>query len=479
MLTTEALNAAMPLATVVDGRSLLILPKAGTVLDQLVRATRSAPDLMALTTPGNYEPRIEDIVYLANETVGEEDSPHDKAMDEVVETVAGFVQQHLAYAKNVVRPAVMEIGEKVTEILRTSKPAGLRDFEVRIHNPAGPLMLDAFASKLKGYDEVTFATPKMKLNLPNKSYSELLEMVKTGSGSIDDAVGAWLAGKGESWLPGIWSLVFQLDPNRNNVELSFSDICESKETGLESALAIFLLATNLFDNPPENMAEGISLGDYNRTMSEFRDQAGFRVARGVGEVQSEITNQRLVRSVVGGVTEVNAVVYSKWIADGGNNDILLGNALSATPLTTVAMINERAADLASAWRQHVGTQTRLEASNEFVRMKEAFTDVFARWLENEPIDENNSAQDKQNYFTLFTAELNRVAPLEAKNVYHVALRLVCRSRYFRTEAEFILSTIEEAMQENPALDVREAAAIAAVQYVARWFASQLTVTAGS
>ena len=55
----------------------------------------------------------------------------------------------------------------------------------------------------------------------------------------------------------------------------------------------------------------------------------------------------------------------------------------------------------------------------------------------------------------------------------LALRLICRSRFWNSDAEQILEGIARAKKSHPSIDTREAANISVRQYVARWIATMI------
>jgi hypothetical protein len=56
----------------------------------------------------------------------------------------------------------------------------------------------------------------------------------------------------------------------------------------------------------------------------------------------------------------------------------------------------------------------------------------------------------------------------------LALHIICQCRFYYTEAEFILSEIEEIGKQNPGIDVREAALIATINYLVDYLCDQIT-----
>ena len=73
--------------------------------------------------------------------------------------------------------------------------------------------------------------------------------------------------------------------------------------------------------------------------------------------------------------------------------------------------------------------------------------------------------------------LEEVRENELDDLYSLALRLVCEARFSHTDARTILAGIERVKRENPSVDVREAAAISVIEYVATWASKQFRVVA--
>ena len=92
-------------------------------------------------------------------------------------------------------------------------------------------------------------------------------------------------------------------------------------------------------------------------------------------------------------------------------------------------------------------------------------------------EEETFAQTTPNYIAAvnanFESELANIRSGDLDNIYMLAMKLVCRSRFYYTDAEIILCDIEEARRVNPNIDVREAALIATANYVFDFIADQM------
>lgn len=481
MLSNEALNSALPLTSVLDAAGFKLTPIPGTPLERLVQATRSddnfniATDVAGVT---EYQPSLSDIEYIAN---CKDDvlqvSPHDTVMDDVTEIGIAAVREHMVFARTVVAPAVQNLVENVAETLNAITPSSLLGMEVVVWEPAAPLQNNALENMVRRFENTPFDSPSMAMRCPSITVAEMIELMKTGSNSMDKDIEAWAASKGESFFINIWENVFQIKQAELNerVPVTFRDFTENRESGPDNALAIFLLSRRLLDDPlPETTMD---MKMYSNMMADYRNQAGARVCRALDELENIGKSQLLVRSVNGPVTTVYSFVYRKWIEAGGSNEILFGNLLESPFSSTVEMLNAKAESLKAKWARHAALTATVEANRKFVRTKEALLDHFIKQMRE--VDEGGieagSLGNREIVIRKFRELLDDVTDDELKDLWTVSLKLVCRSRFARTDAERILAGIEQVKRDHPELDVREAAAMSVLKYVAYWLTAQYKV----
>lgn len=469
MLSEEALNAALPLADILDARRIVISPMPGSPLEKLVSAVRATPQMMVGTD--DLQPSISDMAYIASvKGPGGEPSPHDIVMEDVVTVIAPAVMEHVAYARNVVKPAIQDLLDYTARHLAGRTNSHLAKFEVVQFTPIEPLAVANMANMLKPYMELPFSAPSMTLNLPGKTPAEILELMKTGVGSIDEAVGVWVAKKGEAFLTYVWDNVFRILPSDAG-SVSFAMYTEDRLTGPDNAMAIFLLASKLHDNPPEGTQH--SLVKYNELVADFRNAAGQRLCRALKEAQDVVGHDILVRMVNGSVTTVNAEVYKKFIEAGGTNEMLFGNSLQTSPVFTGIAVREQATQLLAAWSHYEIAAKADEASKVFTITREALLAAFEHQVGQLEDTDPSLATGKPAVLGKFKELLRDVGPLELQNLYAVALRLVCKSRFAHTDAFDLLTMMEEASLANPNIAPREAANAAVQQYVNRYLIAQM------
>lgn len=475
MLTREALNSGIPLTEVLDGKGLRLMAIPGTPLAELVKATRSNSNF-TIQENGSFTPDIGGIEYMANcrdEMIG--GSSHDFTMDGITEVAIKAVREHIYFAKNIVAGAVQDLVEATNRTLSETTPSSLLGMEVVVWSPPAPMVHSLFTNMVRKFEEVPFESPSLSMKLPDLAVSEILELLQTGSGSFDATVAEWASSKGESFFINIWEKIFQI----KQVELhdtkivNFRDYTEDKLEGWDAALAIFLIARKLTDNPLKGTE--MPLPAFNRLIVDYRNQAGARLCRALDDLNFAAKNKILIRSTTATVTVVNADVYREWIENGGDNEILFGNLLRAPLATTVATINEKADQLKAAWKQHAIMIATIENNKRFARTK----DILDRHFQKQLADTENAditVANRMNILSTFREQLEMVRSDELDDLWSLCLRLVCRSRFPTTSAERILEGIERIHKQNPELDVREAAAASVIEYIAYWVSTQFKIT---
>jgi len=469
MLTREAVESAYALTEKLDASGVVLRPVDNTPLAALVNASRQPGEMLISNEPG-YVPDITAIEYMANCPMPEINaSMHDMCTDEIVPVVINAVREHLVFARTVVAPDVQSLADSVRQSLADQSVSSLLGMEVIIEEMPALVSNPLLATAVRPYAETPFDHPRLGFKCPDQTAAELREIMSAGSGRLDKDVDEWLAVKGEGWLLNLWRLAFQNGVNGEEVgTITFSDLMKD----LDSTIAIFLLARKLYSAAP---LEGTEMGlkAYEALMVEFRNQSARTLAVALELYETDVKNGALVRSNTERTITVNSEVYRQWIEAGGTNEVLYGNLLSKPVLGSVASINENAGRLLKAWNEHSTYVASAEANRKFERVKQFLSLHFHKQLQ-EDTDTTNIG-NAAIVFSTFVELLSGVRSQEIECIDSLCLRLVCAARYPHTAAFAILDGVNAAMVANPKLDIREAAAISAARYAAKWVAEQFKV----
>lgn len=478
MLTVDSLNVAIPLTSILDSNNLQMVAIPNSPLDLLVSATRSDSSFYKSINGNEVEIDTSGIVYIANAKDPVLNvSKHDVVMDDLVETISTAVKGHILFAKTVVAPAIEELATATITSLSERTPSSLLGMEVIVWTPPAPLLVPSFEDVVRKFEETPYDNPALKVKLPNVTFNELLDLMLSGSSNLDSAIKEWVAVKGETFFNGIWENIFQINPSEeiNSAQKTFHDYVFDPVNGTDTALAIFLLSRKLADKVlPETE---MNINAYNASMIEFRNQSGAKLSLAFDELNKIDKIQQLVKSTTKNTTVVNESVYRKWIEAGGENEVLFGNLLELPSAITVPEINDRADKLKASWNRHAALIATVERNRLFARTKEILSYQFQKQMREVPDGEEATIGNRETVVKMFNEQLDRVREDELNDIWTVCLKLVCRSRFCRTEAERILLGIERIKKENPTINIREAAAVSVIEYISYWLSTQMQVRA--
>lgn len=494
MITTEIATAAISIAEEFDRRNLQIVTVQGSGLACLSQACgiQLKTSVSATTTLDernlSYEPTPELLKAESTMPCAEgEGSVHDRELDSMVTEIADAVSQHLSFAKNTVRPLVQELSIAITTALAAyPDTATFNPTVVRVDLPE-PMLMPAVEESILEFRENTY-TPINGggMDLHEIPAAELIASLKTGAKATDAAIDVWVAKLGENFFGDVWRTVFTKGYTRGtgNSE-TFETLVENKITGTDAALTVYLLGKRLLDNPPEDSP--YSLKDYRLAMGELLEQAGVRLVKAYEQRELNVKTDRLLLNYDSrGFVYVFKPVYEKWLSEGANNAVLLGNVLSDSPAISAPAISERASEYLTRWERQnrFMTVTLVNRRNIEARKTIAFkteelvaanlVDCFGGYAKEQIITFHTPEVVKA--MALVTECIEQLSDEELADIWTVCTKLVCSCVFYYTDAYKILTGIDSAVKNNPGIDIKEAALLSLVEYVTDYVCDQLQVT---
>jgi len=482
MLSLNSLNAAIPLAEIMDRSNQMLLPVPGTPLEQLVNATRSNTQfaLPVNNKQGEFQPSTYDIEYIANKRSEAGVCEHDVVQDEIVDMAARAVRGHLVVIRNAVIPAIVELHDNVAKAMSALPVSRMLGMEVKIYDLPQPLKSPAIENLISKYEGVPHESPALRMKCPDIQMEDLCALMKTSAGGFDSEVDKWVAVEGDSFFLQLWEDVFQ---TKNNHFDKFSQAIDDREQGINRALAIFLIARKLYEDPVEGIS--MSLPSFKSLAAQFRDQAAAKIRRALGEWELVKRRQLLVKKVDDKCIIVNEVVYRPWIMEGkGDNDVLFGNLVKQTGYTTVEQLTENAGELKATWNRTAAASATGDRAARFLQLKELLFSEFRKSIHDLKGDvegPDTAAQEREDVLLRFKTELAKLRDTDVESVeqfYPLCLKLVCRSRFYKVpDAENFICQMMKIEKDNPGITPREASTIATVDYIAGWVAEMFKVVA--
>lgn len=482
MLRLTHVNAASQIAGKLDRMGYRLLPLVNTPLSSL-----NSDINVAYPSNGesDFTPDHKSYVDYANApTPGQDVSVYISNMETTARTIAGYVQSHLSFAKNVVKPIITEFVEVFsdrTSALNVTPSSGLSI--VKLDLPA-PMMQSDIQDLISEYSTVQASPGDYAIfKGPELGIVDIIELMKTGIKNVDEAIDEWVALIGEPFFLDAYNRSF------GNGKSSSQDppvLISRNDSSWNSTLAVFLMANKLHNNPWKDC--GLSIVDYNVAVAKIRDDAGSTLFGIYSIFESYVKTQTLVRTSFGNKITVVAPVYENWIAEGNSDAVLYSTLITAKRLNFVNEINEAKVDLLKAWELHTAMTISTERNRKFATMKKTLYDTAFEIVERnaDPIfshlksegasTDHVQMQEYKTFKTKFEEFFVGLREEDFVDIWKLAKVIVCDMLFYYTDAGEILTGIEDACSTNPDLSVDEAALLSTVAYVTKYVCNQMTVS---
>lgn len=505
MYAHDALETVLPIAELAASRNLTIRAVEGTPVYELTKITNDLLNAfnnkVKVFAGGEMidgsKPRQTAIghatdLFLAMDT--DEASSHDVAFDAYVQQLSKFVASHIGFARNVVKPVIMEMTDTVISEIKEPVNAS-SEFNIILKGLPEPMFNSTFENSLKDYANIAFIEPEYTVDLKDLSPQELLALMQTGSKAFDESVALWFNQKGDSFFINVWDNLFKKTGygdrrvrsfNFSGIAISNGDVVygdtELNYQPADYALAVYLLSRKLVDEVLDGTS--MNLSEYRKIMSQYRDAAGSALFNCYSNWNSLLETNILIANTSSDKKTIVVFepVYTKFLENGGSTDIVLGYLISKDCGKNYGLgsIMEKADEYKQYWSDYVAYKNTTILSDTLTRFKILFKDVFYASLKNMGELEAEVIQAYPNHIqtvtSLFEEKIEKLDTSCLDELQKVIAMIVCESRFYHTDSAQILFNINEAMTVNPGMDPLEAANLAAAKYVFKYIANQLTVS---
>lgn len=477
MLRKSALFSVKALSESLQGKGIVLSTSTNSELSELVRM--SAPVFnfnVNSDVPMPYE-EFANIISIG--TQDESDcSEHTLQLNALTEQLGSLVTSHIFYAKNVVRPLVVKFAEALQQYKENSKGIDASTmFDVKVENLPEIMMDSSFLGTLEYYDGKSILVPSKSINLEMKSEEDIRAMMLTGSSRVDNLINEWLLTLPSTFASDIWTQFFVTGSGSFNLTQSVYQYQAARES-----LAVLLLSNKLFAEVAAGRNE--SLGSYKSVVDEYREWAGALLSVSLKKIATSIKVKQLVLAIQndGKKIVLNGIVYNEWLQEGGKPEIILGLATTGQFISQRSAIDEKAKEYESAWYSYCSYFKTIEANKVFQNFKDQLLHLFSVSYNEQDETEKEYLLKNPNVaqvsLDLFKAEVDSLKPNDMNDVFGLALCAIAKCRFGYTSAYQILNDINEVGKANPNIDVREAALLAAINYLSCYVANQISVVNG-
>jgi hypothetical protein len=467
--------AAVPVAAqlAATGRALVATPS--TMLSDLVSKSALDPQALAvITTTEDVVLNYATMVSVATDDAAGQPSMHTLAMGAYVDDIAKAVGSHISYARNTVKPLVVELAERIAAVAQRLKTTEVSTgVDLVIEKLPEVLKDESFLDGLNYYKDRTPVEPT-RLEMAPKTNEEIRELMLTGHQRTDEMIAAWMSEHDPNFARKIWAAYFGID--RDMMYDTFENLTQFGK--IDYVLGVYLVARKIFDNVQES---DLPLASYKERCLQIRDWAGSQLTILLKGVQLLIANKMLVVAMYQNERKihVNGELYAGWLASGGKPEVIMGMLANGNRISNIDLINEKTDELERAWNTYMVLRAT-ENANRFyadyrVGIISEFTSQMGAQDESEKALNESNSQRVDNAIKAAAAWIDAQKNADLDDNFCVALHLVGCVRFCHTSAFQILNDINEACKVNPNVDVREAATLAVINYLGDWLADQITI----
>lgn len=478
MLKISTLQASMTLATQWSDKGLVATAKSNTALGELVGMS-ALPYQLPVESDSDIETVFQGLEAITKSNV-EQNSQHDLQINALVDQLSRLVTTHVGFAKNVVKPLVVDFAKSVQDYLQTYKPkSASENFELKVFNAPELIYDESFLDTLKPYQGKTVLVPDLRFKLAFKTEEELLGMVVFGSERVDQLIIKWHSEQDENFLSRVYNSFFSSENTKDIITYQGIDKLTITDR-MSYALAILLLSNKLMNNA-DGSDENINLQTHKATALQYMSYAGALLVDCINKYALMVkTNQLVIYSdQFKKLVAVNGLVYREWLNEGGSPEVILGYLISGDQRGSKEYINTKRDVYLKGWNSYISFY-EVDQSNRFIDyFKDYLLSQFTLSLKEGVEAQEEYALKNPNYYTNVADSakqyVNNLSKDQIQDVYAISLMLVAGVRFYYTPAFNILSDINEVAKVNPEVDVREAALLAVVNYISDYFASQITL----
>ena len=460
-----------------ERKGMYLKPVPGSLLEKLVMAATLGEQQQPLTV--DWIPSAEQISeqsagYKAadEETISE----HDSLQKQVAAAIAAQIQQHFNFARNNVRPIILQTVDLLRGALTSIPDSVEYSPNLILVDLPKPMNDPELQDVIQAYRSVPLLNLTKTVGFAEADIKKIIEYAAPGSRGYDNEVATWMAGLGEENILSMWNAIFGLGDTSN-----FAKLVGSPTTAADAAMFTFAIATTMLHNSPE----GLELTrDQITTCGQLREQAAIRMCYATDEEQVWIKNQRVLLTYTKERVRVSGTVYRDWIENGGSNAILFGSILSDRPSSLINALNEKAGEYITNWERHNKLLSAAQVAKRSSVFQEALYVSSKRALganlELAFAHAGNIALDARHPGDLAADKALKeicvsVREEEFADLYQLARRVICDAVFPYSNALEILKGVDEAKLDNPDSSDREAALVMLVQLVTRFIRAQIEI----
>lgn len=493
MLRKEITQSAIDLAQDLDRRNIGLVAKNGTLLSELVACSvvQTLPEVALGLTPEElrsaYQP---DPVEIERESglqavvkVGEETtalgSAHSETLESAIVALQDVVGPQLQFARNVVKPAIVEFHKRLEASLNIIPTSNTFNPVIRKICAPEPLNAAATIEAIEEFKDEPYLPVASNLNAPVLSGQQVLDQMLTGNKVVDADIEMWAVRIGLEHLELVWGSVFA----NTGTGMSYDRLTENALTGVDSAMAVYLLARRLLDHPLEGVK--MTLAEWRVAVGPLLRQSALRLNHALANYRQDDEVGLMLMSWSSKEIAVNKTVYDRFLEKGGSDAILFGNVLSDSPAVYLDAILANGVKAVETWERQNTLLSAAAAhrwhSNARVMLAQKAEEMIADHLGEfyvQPGEQGVAAlsmnhPDVQAALTKIRDYAETLDEVGMRDLWKVATWVIAGCVFHYSSAFQLLSGINRYCELNPGMPAGEAALLSSIDYLTDFVIGQL------
>lgn len=434
----------------------------------------------------SIECRANDVAYITGNF--EELSMHSKKVSDLVDQIGPAVSSHVSFARNTVKPIVLEIAGKLENYLRAAKPIDPTSQFVIIEGKVPAILGDEsfMANGLENYVNFESSYPKNNLRIIFPETEEgFAEFTQLGNDRLNQLLSEWVRDLDPGFIRNVAVMNFTSGSPGVDGDYWFGSTSVGVYSRLNAALAGYIVASRLMSTVLKT-ENNMTLVEYKNTVRDWIDYCGAEVMKSLSLIRRQIEGNTMVTQVILSKKQitVHQVLYRAWLQAGGKPEVLLGMISSGNVLYSVSAIEESREKLMSAWNVYVSLVQADIRAETHRRLKDYVLWEMAASVQTLLDSEVEYAQGetlRTRIMENVKAEVEHLGHRLTDDLYHTALHLVAKARFYYTSSYEILGEMAKAAKAraesgaaaDDELDAREAALLSAIRYLGVYCASMV------
>lgn len=478
MLTRDSINASYLLAQKLADRGQKVVAVNDTPVQKLTNLCLNQALLLTQHSDDidGSLPSFDTLLVNASTTkLPDGTVPHDDSKAEFVAMAKLAISGGLSLARNVVNPIIEKVVSDVQGYVDSDAELSLRPMNIipifykRIWDSP---VLDSIAGRHANQYSDDFDLKTLNIPLPK----EIQPALSTGVPSVDSEIAKFVAESSPEFIATIWNEVFNGKASRlSEVMNSASGVPGGTYARADASILVFLAARRLLTDVPGGI--NIELGALRVYLSELAARAGQYIISYLSRRQRDIARGLIVVSLPStpyGDIYVLGDTYSQFLQNSGTPEAIFGAVITGKIAEIQVQTDPTVlAGFVENWRRQVALlQQQVIYRRQDVIIR-GLHQAIAQAIADAP--EDQLVLGKARHQEILVSNIQALKFVEQDSLWVTARALVCRSMFAHTDAEKILSAIDQAHLSNENLNIREVALIATIDYIVEWLCEQVLI----